>query len=64
MSYGAIAQYQFGKDYNSPTLVFGWRRDRYDFGNDASDNRLETDNDIFTILFRIGSPTTSFRVPG
>ena len=64
MSYGAIAQYQFGKNYNSPTLVLGWRRDRYDFGNDAFEHPLETDNDVFTILFRLGSPTTSFRVPG
>lgn len=64
MSYGAIAEYKFGKDYYSPAIVFGWRRERYDFGTDSFDNLLRTNNDTFTIMFRMGAPTSSARMPG
>lgn len=63
MSYGAIAEYKFGKDYYSPALVLGWRKDRYDFGRDPFENSLKTSGDTFTILFRMGAPTSAFRTP-
>ena len=61
MSYGAIAEYKFGKSSNSPALVLGWRRDRYDFGRDVFENPVKTNNDTFTILFRVGSPVAAGR---
>lgn len=64
MSYGAIAEYRFGKDYYSPALVLGWRKDRYDFGRDPFENSLKTSSDTFTILFRMGAPTSVFNTPG
>lgn len=64
MSYGAIAEYKFGKDYYSPALVLGWRKDRYNFGRDPFENSLKTSGDTFTLLFRMGAPTSAFRAPG
>ena len=62
LSYGAIGEYKFGTSPNSPALVLGWRRDNYDFGEDTFGHSLETGNDIFTILFRIGSPSNPFKL--
>lgn len=62
LSYGAIGEYKFGTGPNSPALVLGWRRDNYDFGEDAFGHSLETGNDIFTILFRIGAPSNPLKL--
>ncbi|MCP2727460.1 hypothetical protein [Limnofasciculus baicalensis] len=62
LSYGAIGEYKFGSSPNSPALVLGWRRDHYDFGEDAFGDSLETGNDIFTILFRIGAPSNPLKL--
>lgn len=60
LSYGITAEYRFGKRLESPALAIGWRRDIYDYGVDSFDHELQTENNTFTILFRLGySPSKS-----
>ncbi|MBE9164685.1 hypothetical protein [Tychonema sp. LEGE 06208] len=54
--YGASVSWQLENNYNSPTLSLNWQNNQYDYGDDVFGNRLLLNDNIFTILFRIGSP--------
>ncbi|MEG5174426.1 hypothetical protein [Microcoleus sp. B3-D7] len=54
--YGASVSWQLENKYNSPTLSLNWQNKQYDYGDDVFGNRLLLNDNVFTILFRIGSP--------
>jgi hypothetical protein len=58
--YGASLLWKLGESYNSPTLSLNWQNQDYDYGSDAFGNNLVVNDDIFTLLFRVGSPTNPF----
>lgn len=52
--YGANAQILLGNKKNSPTLTFNWTNNEYDFGRDASDGDLVSEENVFRVLLKIG----------
>ncbi|MGL5792995.1 MAG: hypothetical protein ACRC06_01050, partial [Waterburya sp.] len=54
--YGANASWRLGKNYNDPTVAFGWGNNEYQF----ADGFIQSDN-IFTLMFRMGKPPNSFK---
>ncbi|SKB11542.1 conserved exported hypothetical protein [Planktothrix sp. PCC 11201] len=59
--YGAGIIWQFKNQYNSPTLSFNWQNQQYDYGNDVFGNKLLVNDNIFTVLFRVGHPGNPFQ---
>jgi len=58
--YGAGMIWQLKNQYNSPTLSFNWQNQQYDYGNDVFGNKLLVNDNIFTVLFRVGHPANPF----
>ncbi|WP_228041824.1 hypothetical protein [Planktothrix mougeotii] len=58
--YGAGIIWQLKNQYNSPTLSFNWQNQQYDYGYDVFGNQLLVNDNIFTILFRVGHPPNPF----
>ncbi|WRH66347.1 MAG: hypothetical protein RSE13_22570 [Planktothrix sp. GU0601_MAG3] len=58
--YGAGIIWQLKNQYNSPTLSFNWQNQQYDYGNDVFGNQLLVNDNIFTVLFRVGHPANPF----
>lgn len=58
--YGAGMIWQLKNQYNSPTLSFNWQNQQYDYGNDVFGNKLLVNDNIFTVLFRVGRPANPF----
>jgi len=54
--YGVKADFSLGSDRNSPRLTLGWASQEFDFGRDPSGNDLVQNDNVFTILFRMGGP--------
>ncbi|TVP62388.1 MAG: hypothetical protein EA343_11290 [Nodularia sp. (in: Bacteria)] len=50
--YGAGARFRLGTSQNSPTLNLSWRNNDYDFGRDSANNKLNINENIFTVLLR------------
>ncbi|MEO1559194.1 MAG: hypothetical protein AAFS12_06005, partial [Cyanobacteria bacterium J06632_19] len=59
--YGAAAKLRLGGKYNSPTLSFSWTNNFYDLGEDSEGIKLRFTDNIFKVLFRIGSPRNPFK---
>lgn len=51
---------RLGKNYNSPSLIFSWANNEYDFGNDPVGRKLVTTDNVFSIVFKIGQPANPF----
>lgn len=58
--YGATAKLRFGSTYNSPTLSLSWTNNFYDLGQDSEGIKLRFTDNVFKVLFRIGSPGNPF----
>lgn len=58
--YGASIIWQLNNQPNSPTLSFSWQNQQYDYGIDVFGKNLLVNDNVFTILFRIGSPPNPF----
>lgn len=58
--YGASVIWQLENKYNSPTLSVNWRNQEYDYGDDVFGNNLLVNDNIFTVLFRVGHPGNPF----
>ncbi|MBV6626022.1 MAG: hypothetical protein KI793_24335 [Rivularia sp. (in: Bacteria)] len=58
--YGATAKLRLGSKYNSPTISFSWTNNFYDLGQDSKGIKLNFTDNIFKVLFRIGSPGSPF----
>lgn len=58
--YGAGLIWQLDNNYNSPTLSFNWQNQQYDYGKDVFGNNLLVNENVFTVLFRIGDPANPF----
>lgn len=58
--YGASLTWQLENKFNSPTLSLSWQNQEYDYGKDPFDNDLLIKDNIFTILFKVGSPGRPF----
>ncbi|MEL6459309.1 MAG: hypothetical protein AAFQ91_13780 [Cyanobacteria bacterium J06621_15] len=58
--YGASAKLRFGSKYNSPTLSLSWINNDYDLGQDSEGIKLNFTDNVFKVLFRIGSPGNPF----
>ncbi|MGL6139662.1 MAG: hypothetical protein ACRC2M_20375, partial [Planktothrix sp.] len=58
--YGAGVIWKLKNKYNSPTLSFNWQNQEYDYGNDVFGNKLLVNDNIFTVLFRVGRPANPF----
>ena len=59
--YGAAAQLRLGGKYNSPTISLSWTNNFYDLGKDSEGIKLHFTDNIFQVLFRIGSPGNPFQ---
>ncbi|WP_052128452.1 hypothetical protein [Neosynechococcus sphagnicola] len=59
--YGAELRMKLGNGYNSPSLVANWSNVDYNYGDDPFGVPLRTQDNLFTILFRIGEPAAPFR---
>lgn len=53
---GASLTLQLEDKYNSPFLSLVWQNQEYDYGDDVFANDLLVKDNIFTVLFRVGSP--------
>ncbi|WP_009630517.1 hypothetical protein [Synechocystis sp. PCC 7509] len=60
--YGASANLRLGKSYNSPSLIFRWTNNEYDFGNDPVGRELLTTDNVFSVVFKLGQPSNPFDV--
>lgn len=58
--YGAGVIWKLKNQYNSPTLSFNWQNQEYDYGEDVFGNKLLVNDNIFTVLFRVGRPGNPF----
>lgn len=58
--YGATAKLRLGSKYNSPTISLSWTNNFYDLGQDSEGIKLKFTDNIFKVLFRIGSPGNPF----
>ncbi|MGB6300541.1 MAG: hypothetical protein WBF90_30810 [Rivularia sp. (in: cyanobacteria)] len=58
--YGATAKLRLGSKYNSPTISLSWTNNYYDLGKDSEGIKLRFTDNIFKVLFRIGSPGNPF----
>jgi hypothetical protein len=58
--YGATAKLRLGSKYNSPTVSLSWTNNYYDLGKDSEGIKLRFTDNIFKVLFRIGSPGNPF----
>lgn len=58
--YGASLVWQLENKPNSPTLSFNWQKQEYDYGNDPFGRSLLVEDNIFTVLFRVGHPGNPF----
>ena len=58
--YGASANLRLGKNYNSPSLIFNWANNEYDFGSDPVGRKLVTTDNVFSIVFKIRQPANPF----
>ena len=59
--YGATAKLRLGGKYNSPTLSLSWINNDYDLGQDSEGIKLNFTDNVFKVLFRIGSPGDPFK---
>lgn len=59
--YGATAKLRLGGKYNSPTLSLSWINNDYDLGQDSEGIKLRFTDNVFKVLFRIGSPGNPFK---
>ena len=50
-----------GGKYNSPTISLSWTNNFYDLGKDSEGIKLHFTDNIFQVLFRIGSPGNPFQ---
>ncbi|TGO02639.1 hypothetical protein PN36_21490 [Candidatus Thiomargarita nelsonii] len=55
-SYGLSFEYQTGKSANSLTLIGSWQHNEFEYGFDPFDHLMSSDQDVFSLGFRIGSP--------
>jgi len=58
--YGATAKLRLGSKYNSPTVSLSWINNDYDLGQDSEGIKLRFTDNVFKVLFRIGSPGNPF----
>lgn len=58
--YGANANLRLGNNYNSPSLIFSWANNEYDFGNDPDGRELVITDNVFSVVFKIGQPSNPF----
>ncbi|MGI0498024.1 hypothetical protein [Arthrospira sp. PCC 8006] len=58
--YGSSINWRLKNQPNSPTLSASWQHQEYDYGNDIFGNSLLVTDNIFTILFRVGSSPNPF----
>ncbi|ULB43949.1 hypothetical protein H4N54_15945 [Limnospira fusiformis KN01] len=58
--YGSTISWRLKNQPNSPTLSASWQHQEYDYGNDAFGNRMLVTDNIFTIIFRVGSSPNPF----
>lgn len=58
--YGASANVRLGRSYNSPSLIFSWANNEYDFGSDPAGRELLTTDDVFSVVLKIGQPSNPF----
>lgn len=59
--YGATAKLRLGGKYNSPTLSLSWINNDYNLGQDSEGIKLRFTDNVFKVLFRIGSPGNPFK---
>jgi len=57
---GASLSWRLENKYNSPSLSLSWQNQEYDYGEDPFGNDLLIKDNIFTILFKVGSPGRPF----
>lgn len=62
-NYGVVAQFNLGRDPNSPRLVFSWTHTDFNFGNDGRSNALTTVDNRFAVLLKIGAPSNPYASP-
>lgn len=58
--YGASLVLKLGEGYNSPTLSLNWQNQEYDYGRGTFGNELLVRDNVFTVLFRMGTPANPF----
>ncbi|MDA0210329.1 MAG: hypothetical protein OT478_09105 [Cyanobacteria bacterium FC1] len=58
--YGASLVWQLSNQYNSPTLSLNWQNQQYHYGKDVFGNQAFVNDNVFTVLFRFGSPANPF----
>jgi hypothetical protein len=58
--FGLTALISLGHRYNSPTLLFAWNNNEYDFGADSLGRSLRSINNVFSLTFKIGDPLSPF----
>lgn len=58
--YGANANLRLGRSYNSPSLIFSWANNEYNFGNDPVGRELSVTNNVFSVVFKFGQPSNPF----
>ncbi|MEH1789140.1 MAG: hypothetical protein V7L23_27065 [Nostoc sp.] len=58
--YGSTVQWKLGRDYNSPTLNLSWTNNEYNYGTDSAGNNFNITDNVFTVLFKVGSPRNPF----
>lgn len=58
--FGASLSWRLENKYNSPSLSLSWQNQEYDYGEDPFGNELLIKDNIFTILFKVGSPGRPF----
>ena len=52
--YGTTLTWRVNNKNNSPTLSVSWQNQEYDYGDDVFGNNLIVDDNILTVLFRMG----------
>lgn len=57
---GASLSWRLENKYNSPSLSLSWQNQEYEYGEDPFGNDLLIKDNIFTVLFKVGSPGRPF----
>ncbi len=60
-NYGVTASLRLGEGLNAPSLVAAWRNTEYDLGTDQYGRGLLSSGNVFSILFRWGTPSNPFQ---